>query len=80
MKLLTENEKFFDKDGNEICKLLKNGNVEKDNETLSIHKMAAKVLDKNNYNGWDYFYVKRDNKLVPIDDLRYRAKKIMEGD
>lgn len=80
MKLLTENEKFFDKDGNEICKLLKSGNVEKDNETLSIHKMAAKVLDKNNYNGWDYFYVKRDNKLVPIDDLRYQAKKIMEGD
>ena len=80
MKLLTENEKFFDKDGNAICKLLKNGNVEKDNETLSIHKMAAKVLDKNNYNGWDYFYVKRDNKLVPIDDLRYQAKKIMESD
>lgn len=79
MGLLTENEKFFDKDDKEICKLLRTGNVEKDKEVLSIHKMAAKVLNKNNYNGWDYFYVKRDGELVSIDSLRYQAKEMISG-
>ena len=36
--------------------------------------MAAKVLSRTNYNGWSYFYVRRSeaNKLVSIDELRYK--------
>ena len=64
LHLLIENESLFDKNGMEICKLLSNGNVEKDNEILSIHKMAAKSLNKNNYNGWDYFYVNRKKGVL----------------
>jgi site-specific DNA-methyltransferase (adenine-specific)/modification methylase len=37
----------------------------------SIHKISAMILKKENYNGWSYWYVKRDNKLVSIDQLRH---------
>lgn len=79
MGLLKNEEKFYDKDGNECCKLLNDGNVADDKETLSIHKMSAKILHKNNNNGWDYFYVKRNDELISIDSLRYEAKKIKES-
>jgi site-specific DNA-methyltransferase (adenine-specific)/modification methylase len=36
----------------------------------SIHKISAIILEKENYNGWTYWYVKRNNKLVSIDQLR----------
>lgn len=75
MNFLISNEKFFNKDGKELCTLLKNGNVKDDEEELSIHKMSAKILNKNNNNGWDYFYVKRNNELVSINDFRYEAQK-----
>ncbi len=78
MNLLKENETFYDKNGTERCKILSDGNVEKDGVVLSIHKMSAKILNKNNNNGWDYFYVKRKDDFVSIDSLRYEAKKISE--
>ena len=79
MNLLYENEMFYNKDGEEKCILTLDGNVKDDTEILSIHKMSAKILNKNNNNGWDYFYVKRDNKLISIDSLRYEARKIKEA-
>lgn len=74
--LLKDKENFYDRDGNLICTLNSDGNVEKNEETLSIHKMSAKILNKNNNNGWDFFYVKRNNKLVSINDFRYEAEKL----
>ena len=79
MNLLYENEAFYNKDGEEKCILNKDGNVKDDTEILSIHKMSAKILNKNNNNGWDYFYIKRNEKLISIDTLRYEAKKIKEN-
>jgi site-specific DNA-methyltransferase (adenine-specific) len=75
--LLYENETFYNKNNNNVCKLLENGNVKSDIE-LSIHKMAAKLQNKSNANGWDYFYIMRDGKLVSINDLRYIAEKNKE--
>ncbi len=54
------------------CKILDNGNVQDyDDEILSIHKMSAKILNKTNHNGWSYFYVRYNDKLIPLDKLRY---------
>jgi site-specific DNA-methyltransferase (adenine-specific) len=64
-------EELYDKTGNPICKLNKEGYVEDSTETLSIHKMSAKYLKLSNNNGWDYFYYKKDGELKPINDLRY---------
>lgn len=79
MKLLFEKEKFYDKDGNEKCTLNKDGSVNDGIETLSIHKMSAKILNKKNNNGWDYFFIKRNENLISINSLRYEAKKIKEA-
>jgi site-specific DNA-methyltransferase (adenine-specific) len=39
--------------------------------------MAAKILNKTNHNGWDFWYVLRNNKLVSINEIRkeYLEKK-----
>lgn len=36
----------------------------------SIHKISAAILKKSNNNGWTYWYVKRGDKLISIDQLR----------
>ena len=75
-QLLTANdletgEILYDKTGTEICRVSADGHVADGDETLSIHKMSAKHLNKTNNNGWDYFWIKRDGKLKPLDELRY---------
>lgn len=70
--LLKENQILYNKEGMEICTILNNGHViDKDNHQLSIHKMSAKHLNKVNHNGWDYFYIKRNEDLIPLNNLRY---------
>ncbi|MBS4241304.1 site-specific DNA-methyltransferase [Campylobacter vulpis] len=68
---LKENERFYDKNQNFICYLVHNNKVSDNKEILSIHKMAAKYLNKVNHNGWSYFYILKDEKLISIDALRY---------
>lgn len=85
MKLLLDsgylnmNESLFNKQGIEICKVNDGGNVFDDDEVLSIHKMSAKYLNKANNNGWDYFYIKRNDKLKPLDELRYEYENAKKG-
>ena len=69
--LLVEGEDFFDKAGTKKCTLLKNGYVSDGTDELSIHKMSAKFLGKDNNNGWGYFYVLRGSEYKSIDELRY---------
>ena len=72
---LKSGEKFYDKEEKVICKLDKDGYVFDSEDKMSIHKMSAKHLNKLTNNGWDYFYIKRDGKLVSINDLRYEYDK-----
>lgn len=73
--LLKENQILYNDNGEEICKVNIDGNVSDGEETLSIHKMSAKYLNKVNNNGWTYFYIK-DKKLISIDELRYKFKEM----
>ncbi len=41
----------------------------------SIHKTSAKLLNRENNNGWTYWYVRRRNQWVSIDTLRYEYEK-----
>lgn len=76
---LNENEKFYDKFGEFIC-TLSGDKVFDDDEMLSIHKMAAKKLNRVNYNGWSYFYVKKSDKFISIDALRYTYKEKLDNE
>ncbi len=90
--LLREGEMLYDRFGRKIGTLESSAiyhkttkseqkcyGVRDDSEFLSIHKMAAKHLNKANCNGWSYFYIKRESKasksnktsqLISIDSLR----------
>ncbi|NSW44222.1 MAG: site-specific DNA-methyltransferase [Bacteroidales bacterium] len=37
----------------------------------SIHKISAKILKKENHNGWTFWYIKRGNQFISIDQLRH---------
>ena len=78
---LQNNQKLYDSKGKYICYVIENGKVSDDTEILSIHKMSAKYLNKTNHNGWDYFYVKQGDSLIPINELRYQynEKEIKNG-
>lgn len=68
---LSVGQTLFDKNENAICIVTQDGNVKDNEETLSIHKMSAKYLNKVNNNGWDYFYLFRNNNFITLDSLRY---------
>ncbi|EBD1778572.1 site-specific DNA-methyltransferase [Campylobacter jejuni] len=74
---LSENEKFYDKNKNYICYLVNGNKVSDENEILSIHKMAAKYLNKENHNGWSYFYIFKNENFISIDSLRYEYKNFI---
>ena len=73
--LLQERQKLYDKNKNFICYLLDNDRVTDGQDELSIHKMAAKHLNKSNHNGWSYFYVEQGQRLVSIDSFRYEYER-----
>lgn len=75
---LNENEKFYDKSGKFIC-TLSGDKVFDDDATLSIHKMAAKKLNRVNYNGWTYFYILQHKELISINSLRYTYKEKLDN-
>lgn len=77
--LLSSHENLYNSRGQYQCTLLDNGNVHDNEEELSIHKMSAKILRKASNNGWDYFYIKRNDILVSLDSLRYQAKELEEN-
>jgi len=70
-------EMLVDKFGNNKVKVNADGTIN-NGETGSIHSISAKILNKQSSNGWDYWYVIRDKKLMSIDDLRYKyAREFM---
>lgn len=78
--LLTAGQTLYDKNQIPICTLMQDGNVQDQQQVLSIHKMSAKYLNKINNNGWDYFYFFNQNQdFLPLDKLRYDYIKQQEA-
>ncbi|WP_448528485.1 DNA methyltransferase [Raineya sp.] len=55
--------------------VLADGSLEHQGLVGSIHKISATILGKESNNGWAFWYVKRNNTLVSIDDFRYLYEK-----
>ena len=49
-----------------------------DNLSGSIHSLSAKLLGRENYNGWLYWHLERKNKITAIDDLRAEMRQRIE--
>ncbi|OQX98672.1 MAG: DNA methyltransferase [Bacteroidetes bacterium 4572_128] len=69
-------ENIFSKDKKQKAIINANASISLNGFIGSIHKVLQMFLDKKSHNGWKYWYVERDNKLVLIDKLRdeYRKK------
>jgi len=64
-------EKIFSIDGKHNAKILANASIETQAGLVgSIHKVSATLLNKISNNGWNFWYVKRNNKPICIDNLR----------
>ena len=63
-------EYLYSKDLKYKAKVLANATIEFNNEIGSIHNISAKILNKSSNNGWKYWYVKRGDDLVLLDEIR----------
>jgi len=68
-------ELLYSKDGKVSATVNADGTLLHDGFVGSIHKVSAKILNRSNNNGWSFWYVMRDNKLVSIDTLRYEYEQ-----
>ena len=72
---LQPGQEIYNKAKEKIGIIESNGYINDGEDTLSIHKMSAKHLGLTNNNGWDYFWVKSNNKFVELNSLRYEFQK-----
>ncbi|MCL4339954.1 MAG: site-specific DNA-methyltransferase [Nitrososphaerota archaeon] len=61
--LYSQNEKYK-------ALALANGTLLYGDKSGSIHKISAMILNKPANNGWTFWYVKRGNRLISINDFR----------
>ena len=77
-KALSEGEWFYFKTGKAIAKLCADGKLDYNGAILDMHTCAAvaRNVKANRLSGFDYWYVKRNDVLVSIDEVRneYRNK------
>ncbi len=73
-------EKIFSKDKKIEATVLANSSILFNNKAGSIHRISAEILNKSNNNGWDFWYVLRNGKLILIDELRdkYNEKYLID--
>lgn len=65
-------ERFYFRNGKEVATLTEDGSLLYQGDILDMHSCAAiaRGVKANRLNGFTVWYVKRDNKLVSIDDVR----------
>ena len=68
-------ELLFSKDEKLTAKIQADSSIESNEIVGSIHKVSAKLSNKESSNGWTFWYVKRKGKLILIDDLREEFAK-----
>ena len=69
--LIEPGERIFNKDKSFWAKVLAHGALEtEDGKQGSIHKISAAYLNKPSNNGWKYWFVERNGRLISIDRLR----------
>lgn len=69
-KMVHVGEYLFSKNKKLMAQVQANASIESEKHVGSIHKVSAQLLEKDNNNGWTFWYVERNNTLVCIDELR----------
>ena len=63
---------IFDQKKKINAKIMVDGSIKHKDSAGSIHKVAAKIMGTESYNGWTYWYCNVGDSIVPIDNLRQR--------
>ena len=50
--------------------ILENGMLKCENNIGSIHKLGALIQNSISCNGWKFWYLKNNDKVIPLDNLR----------
>jgi DNA modification methylase len=66
---------LFSKDEKYKAIIQADSSIESNGFIGSIHKVSAQLLGKESNNGWTFWYVKHNSKLVSIDDFREEFAK-----
>lgn len=69
-KFIEVGEFLYSKDEKYKVAILSDSSLRYKDVVGSIHKVSATILGKPANNGWEYWYVKRDDKLISINQLR----------
>ena len=54
------------------AKIMADGSIKYKNTEGSIHKIAAKIMGAESYNGWTYWHYNLNGSTVLIDNLRQK--------
>ncbi|MDI9312846.1 MAG: DNA methyltransferase [Limnohabitans sp.] len=74
-------EYLFSKDRKYQAQVMADASLTWNEEVGSIHKISAIILGNPSNNGWKYWFVERNNKLIGIDDFRFEYSKLfLESD
>ena len=63
---------LFDPKNKFNAEIMVDGSIRHKESSGSIHKVAAKIMGTESYNGWTYWHCKVGNSTVLIDNLRQR--------
>ena len=63
---------IFDQDKKINAKIMVDGSIKYGKSEGSIHKVAAKIMGTESYNGWTYWYYNINGSSVLIDNLRQK--------
>jgi len=63
---------IFDQKKKINAKIMADGSIKHKESAGSIHKVAAKIMRTESYNGWTYWHCNVGGSMVPIDNLRQR--------
>jgi len=63
---------LFDQKKENNAKIMVDGSIKHKESAGSIHKVAAKIMGTESYNGWTYWYCNIGGSTVPIDNLRQK--------
>lgn len=69
---ITVGELLFSKDGKQVATVLADASLAHDGIAGSIHKISAAVQKKDTSNGWLFWYVKRNDETICIDQFRHQ--------
>ncbi len=68
-------ETLYSKDRQHSATILAGGAILSGNVSGSIHYVSARLQGKPESNGWSFWHVERNGKLVSIDDLRKKFRE-----